>query len=156
VQEEKEEVTPEKALYEFIMSDKDAAYQLYVELRHEVEKAIYSSKAADYEKVDVALTLGGIMKAINLIIEPVAVATYLAGYNDVRLDNAIKEAVKALAVAYANAKAGRPLIEVGAALEDLSRDLYSALEDFIMALGKQVQDLKQDLKAVRAAEESKA
>ena len=151
-----EEITPEKALYEFIMSDKDVAYQLYVELWHKVEEAIYSSQAADYEKADAALTLGEIMEAINLIAEPVEVAAYLAGYNDVRLDNAIKEVVKVFATAHANLKAGRPLIEVSTTLEDFKKDLYKALEDFIMALGKQVQDLKQDLKAARAAEENKA
>jgi len=151
-----EEVTPEKALYEFIMGDKDMAYQIYVEIWHKVEEAIYSAQATDYEKADAALTLGEIMEAINLIAEPVEVAAYLAGYNDVRLDNAIKEVAKVFAVAYANLKAGRPLIEVSATLEDFKRDLYKALEEFIMALGKQVQDLKQDLKAARAAEENKA
>jgi len=156
VQEVTEEVTPEKALYEFIMGDKDMAYQIYVEIWHKVEEAIYSAQATDYEKADAALTLGEIMEAINLIAEPVEVAAYLAGYNDVRLDNAIKEVAKVFAVAYANLKAGRPLIEVSATLEDFKRDLYKALEEFIMALGKQVQDLKQDLKAARAAEENKA
>ena len=151
-----EEVTPEKALYEFIMGDKDMAYQIYVEIWHKVEEAIYSAHAEDFEKADAALTLGEIMEAINLIAEPVEVAAYLAGYNDVRLDNAIKEVAKVFAVAYANLKAGRPLIEVSATLEDFKRDLYKALEEFIMALGKQVQDLKQDLKAARAAEENKA
>jgi hypothetical protein len=139
-QEEVKEVpkgaSPEDLIFEYLKANRGEAYQLFLDLEREVEKAIMRANADVHDKVEAAVILGKILEDVLLLGEPVEVAEGVADYHNDKIDGAISDAVKVLLMAYADLKAGRPLPEVSDSLADFSKELSEALGLFIMGLGQ--------------------
>ena len=136
--------SPEDFLFEYLKVNRGEAYQLFLELERDVEKAIMRANADVHDKVEAAVILGKILEDVMLISEPVEVAEGVADYHNDKIDGAISDAVKVLIMAYADLKAGRPLPEVTDSLADFSKELSEALGLFIMGLPQKVKSQSTD------------